>query len=252
MKYCPNCGTACSDEAAFCSECGTTLSVSNPFGDSAPAGAPENSFTAPEEPAVNVNKAPDQQSYEDPFAQKDGSQFQQGFGYQDPQGGFGYQNQDNTYQNNGYQNNGYQNGGYQNGGYQDNGFQQGYPQGGPGYQGLPVETRKIPLCIIFTLITCGIYGIYWMIKLNDEINQVSGEVNGTTGGMVFLFSLITCGIYGIYWAYKMGERVDRIKGQPNGNTAILYLVLCIVGFGIINYALMQDTLNKAMGSPVDM
>lgn len=31
-----------------------------------------------------------------------------------------------------------------------------------------ITPRSIPLCIIFSLITCGIYGIYWMIKLNDQ------------------------------------------------------------------------------------
>ena len=56
----------------------------------------------------------------------------------------------------------------------------------------------IVLCIIFSIITCGIYGIYWMIKMNDEVNALAGEPGATTGGMVFLFTLITCGIYGWY------------------------------------------------------
>ena len=32
-----------------------------------------------------------------------------------------------------------------------------------------MRERNIALCIIFTLLTCGIYGIYWMIVLNDEM-----------------------------------------------------------------------------------
>lgn len=63
--------------------------------------------------------------------------------------------------------------------------------------------------------------------------------------MVFLFSIITCGIYGLYWLYKMGERCDRIKGM-NGSSGILYLILGLVGFSIISYCLIQDTLNKAV------
>lgn len=103
--------------------------------------------------------------------------------------------------------------------------------------------RSIPLAIIFSIITCGIYGFYWMIVLNDDINRLSGEPNATSGGMVFLLTLITCGIYGIYWAYKMGERCDRINGV-DGNSNILYLVVALLGFSIINYCLMQDTINK--------
>lgn len=106
-----------------------------------------------------------------------------------------------------------------------------------------IMPRSIPLCIIFSIITCGIYGIYWMIKLNDEVNLLSGEPYATSGGIVFLLTIITCGIYGLYWLYKMGERCDRIKGM-NGNSGILYLILGLVGFGIISYCLIQDTLNK--------
>ncbi len=106
-----------------------------------------------------------------------------------------------------------------------------------------ITARNIAFCIIFTIITCGIYGIYWMIKINDEVNSLAGEEQATTGGMVFLFSLITCGIYGLYWQYKMGERCDMIKGV-NASSNIVYLILGIVGFAIISMCLMQDTVNK--------
>lgn len=117
--------------------------------------------------------------------------------------------------------------------------------GNPSASQFGITPRSIPLCVIFSIITCGIYAIYWMIKLNDEVNVLSGEPNATSGGIVFLLTIITCGIYGLYWLYKMGERCDGIKGM-NGNSGILYLILGIVGFSIISYCLMQDTLNKAV------
>ena len=117
--------------------------------------------------------------------------------------------------------------------------------GNPSASQFGITPRSIPLCVIFSIFTCGIYAIYWMIKLNDEVNVLSGEPNATSGGIVFLLTIITCGIYGLYWLYKMGERCDRIKGM-NGNSGILYLILGIVGLSIISYCLMQDTLNKAV------
>ena len=84
-----------------------------------------------------------------------------------------------------------------------------------------------------------------MIKLNDEVNQIFGDTQATGGGLVFLFTLITCGIYGWYWMYKMGEKCDQIKGV-NGSSGILYLILGIFGLGIVSYCLMQDTINKAI------
>jgi hypothetical protein len=68
----------------------------------------------------------------------------------------------------------------------------------------------------------------------------------TTGGMVILLTIVTCGIYGLYWMYKMGERCDRIKGDMNGSSKILYLVLQLFGLGIVAYCLIQDTINNSV------
>ena len=110
-----------------------------------------------------------------------------------------------------------------------------------------IQQRSVATSIILTIITCGIYGIYWMVVLNDETNILSGRQQDTSGGMVVLFTIITCGIYGIYWAYKMGEKLDTTavsKGQPAQSRSIVYLVLALCGFSVIAYALMQDSLNK--------
>ncbi len=111
-----------------------------------------------------------------------------------------------------------------------------------------VQQRNIAVCIILSIVTCGIYGIYWFICLTDDTNTVYGAP-GTSGGMAFLFTLITCGIYSLYWMYKQGEKLEDAKaragaGVPNPNMGIIYLVLAVFGFGIISYALMQDSLNK--------
>ncbi len=155
-------------------------------------------------------------------------------------------NAGNDNQQSGY-NQGYGNQGYQQQGYSGQVYQQtdyGYAPVGGG------TNRNIALCIIFSIITCGIYGIYWMYVLNEEINSLSGEQNGTSGGLVILFTIITCGIYSWYWLYRMGERTDIIKqnmGNPPSSSAILYLILGILGLGIVDYALMQDTINNAVG-----
>ena len=110
-----------------------------------------------------------------------------------------------------------------------------------------IERRNIAVCIVLTLVTCGIYGIYWIVCLTNDVNTVSGDVNGTSGGMVVLLTIVTCGIYGIYWAYKQGEKLDFTKnnrGIPSSNSGVLYLILQIFGFGVIAYALMQNELNK--------
>ena len=108
-----------------------------------------------------------------------------------------------------------------------------------------MKQRNIVVCILLSLVTCGIYGIYWMLKLNDEINLLCGDTNATSGALVVIFSLITCGIYGFYWMYKMGEKCDFIKGVQ-GSSGILYLLLGIFGLSIVDFCLIQDTINKSV------
>lgn len=112
--------------------------------------------------------------------------------------------------------------------------------------GIKIPERNIVTNVIFTILTCGIYGIYWFICLTDDANIVSEE-NDTSGGMAFVLSLITCNIYGIYWAYRMGQKIHEAGQKRNiavGDNSVLYLILQFLGLGIINYCLMQSDLNK--------
>ena len=134
--------------------------------------------------------------------------------------------------------------------YQQNnqGYQQPYNQPPAGGYRAPIQKRNIALCVILSIVTCGIYGIYWSICMVNDLNTASGQYEDTSGGMVFLLTLVTCGIYYLYWLYKAGEKVNYIK-QRNGvytdsNTGILYLLLGIFGFSIISDCLIQSELNN--------
>ncbi|MCI9625351.1 MAG: DUF4234 domain-containing protein [Clostridia bacterium] len=109
-----------------------------------------------------------------------------------------------------------------------------------------MQKRSIPVCIILSIITCGIYGIYWFVCLTNEANTLANREGDTAGGVAFLLTLITCNIYGIYWAYKMGEKLEQARtnrGMQPGSSSIVYLLLHLFGLGIIGYALMQSDIN---------
>ena len=108
------------------------------------------------------------------------------------------------------------------------------------------KERNIALCIIFSIITCGIYGLYWFICLTDEANQNADE-KIASGGMALVFTIITCGIYSYYWSYKMGKNVQNScekQGINVSDNSVLYLVLSLLGLGIVNYCLIQSDLNR--------
>lgn len=71
-------------------------------------------------------------------------------------------------------------------------FQGSAPNGGmtppPVFNGNPfpgghIEQRNIALCIILSIITCGIYGLYWIYKLTEDVNTLKGDPNATSGGI---------------------------------------------------------------------
>ena len=105
-----------------------------------------------------------------------------------------------------------------------------------------IKQRNIALCIVFSIITFGIYALYWFVCLTNDANQESGQTDATSGGVALLLTIVTCNIYGWFWAYKMGEKIDAIKaknGQSAGNSSILFLLLQLCGLGIVSYAIMQ-------------
>lgn len=229
---------ACSDSASFCPNCGTRLPET--------AGAADG---------YDQNSAYGQGGY-GPAGGGAGAQGGDNYGPASGYGQGGYDqsnsygqgcyDQSNSYSQGSYdQSNSYGQNGYGNYGYGDGSAPYGnaYGAGGP-MPGAPLPLRRsIALCIIFSIITCGIYDLYWMAKMNDELRALAGEP-GTSGGMVVLFSLITFGIYELYWYYQMGKLVDRVKRSPSENTGILYLILALFSVGIISDALMQDALNS--------
>ena len=120
---------------------------------------------------------------------------------------------------------------------------------------MPINKRNLAVSIILTIVTCGIYGIYWFIVMTDDTKNVSGDINGASGGVAFLLTLVTCNIYGYYWAYKQGERIDNAKnarGIPSSNSNVLYLILAIFGLYIVVYILTQDSLNKIADYDMNM
>lgn len=130
-----------------------------------------------------------------------------------------------------------------------------------------MKTRSIPLSILFTVITLGIYGLYWMYKITGETHELLGRKTTASGGMVILFSIITCGIYDIYWMYKIAGSLKEataarslrvseylapicvaltvvtlaVSSYTVGLDDLTWMVLC--GIGLVPYALIQDSLN---------
>ena len=43
---------------------------------------------------------------------------------------------------------------------------------------------------------------------------------------------------------KWAKKVDLLKGNRGGGTGIMYLIIMLLGLGLLDYLLIQDTINK--------
>lgn len=108
-----------------------------------------------------------------------------------------------------------------------------------------IKKRSIAEVIILSLITCGIYYLYWIYAFSNDI-KVYLDDETINPSLEVLLSIVTCGIYAIYWMYKYGKYVSTCQekaGVAIEDNAVLYLVLAIFGLSIVNVGLMQNSMN---------
>lgn len=105
-----------------------------------------------------------------------------------------------------------------------------------------MQTRTPALVVVFTIITIGFYGLYWMLSTQSVLNRKTGM--GSSGGLTFLFMLLTCGLYTFYWWYILGKEIRKVGGRED--RSVLYLVLALFGFSIVSFAVAQSDINDIL------
>ncbi|MCX8129592.1 MAG: DUF4234 domain-containing protein [Clostridia bacterium] len=107
------------------------------------------------------------------------------------------------------------------------------------------KTRSAGEVIVFSIITCGIYFLYWIYSFATEMKTYMND-NASNPG-VELALCIFCYPYQYYWFYRYGKTITEAQKraglQPEDNS-VLYLILAIFGLGIVNAAIMQSSVNK--------
>ena len=103
------------------------------------------------------------------------------------------------------------------------------------------RNRSVATCIILSIITCGLYGIYWFICLVDDVKFATNDQSLPSGGVAFLLTIVTCGLYSYYLWYKLGKALYD-NGVSAADNSVMYLIIALI-FPIINYCLVQSELN---------
>ncbi len=103
--------------------------------------------------------------------------------------------------------------------------------------------KNIVTCVLLTIVTCGLYGIYWWYTIHEEAMKVNPQEITQSFAISYLLSIVTCGIYMFYWQYKLGRAFMPINGGKDNS--ILFLVLSLFGLQIVNLVIMQEDINRA-------
>lgn len=121
----------------------------------------------------------------------------------------------------------------------------------------PLRTnRSIIAYIVLTIVTCGIYSIWFLWQMSNDMNRLcQGDGKHTPGLLSFiLLSLVTCGFYSLFWYYSVCERVAAYLVRNNkpvpvdGTKWLLWSIvgslICGLGSLYANY-LLFNALNLA-------
>lgn len=126
----------------------------------------------------------------------------------------------------------------------------GAPVGG----GQRLQTdRGLLVYILLSIVTCGIYGYYFIYKMAHDVNIACEGDGEQTGGLVayIVFSFLTCGVYSWYWLYKLGNRLSAnapkygMTFQENGTTILMWCIfgslVCGIGPFVAMHILIKNT-----------
>jgi len=113
---------------------------------------------------------------------------------------------------------------------------------------LPPEFHMdIALGIVLSLVTCGLYNVYWNYRQMLALNALLGREEYDFAKWLLL-SIVTCGLYHIYYEYRMGSDIyawlKEHGREASDNLPLIGLVLSLFGLTVIADAVYQHELNK--------
>ncbi len=110
--------------------------------------------------------------------------------------------------------------------------------------------RNVAMDIILSLVTGGIWYFVWQYNQFKVVNAFLGR-DAANFGTWLLLSLVTCGLYSIYFEYKFAQYINDVQRsieQPvNTNLPMMSLILGLCGLAIVADAIQQNEINRFYG-----
>ena len=114
-----------------------------------------------------------------------------------------------------------------------------------------MRERSSVLVAVLMLVTCGLYGFYWLYLTTDELQKATGrsELNPLVD---LLLAVITFGLWGLYAEYRNARIVHEemtkrsLAHTDQSNVILLFNVLTLVSglTWLIGAVLTQEEYNR--------
>ncbi|MEM1023348.1 MAG: DUF4234 domain-containing protein [Myxococcota bacterium] len=121
---------------------------------------------------------------------------------------------------------------------------QGGPLSGPDPER---HIRSIPLDIIFTLLSCGLFNFWVQYKQMQAVNDMMGTEHYRFLPWLLL-TLVTCGLYHIYHEYRKSRDVQQALGDGSSSEPIINVILSVMGLHVVADAIQQAEINRYFGN----
>ncbi len=76
-------------------------------------------------------------------------------------------------------------------------------------------SRGLIKVILFSIITCGLYELFFINGISNDMNTMCKDDGLKTKGIIgfIVLSCVTCGIYPLVWFYGVANRVSENAGR---------------------------------------
>ena len=108
-----------------------------------------------------------------------------------------------------------------------------------------MEKRNIGIYVLLSIVTCGVFSIYWIYCIGNDLYRLNGEES--KAGTDILLGFVTCGFYFFYVYYMYGKKLNDIRikyGASPKDDSVILVVFAIFTGGIVSECILQHSLNE--------
>ena len=112
------------------------------------------------------------------------------------------------------------------------------------------QTRNIGLYLVLSIVTCGIFMIYWLYSIARDVDDICRAHNQPVSQfppMVHVALIyVTCGLYGLYFFYTSSKKLHSISynnGYRAPDDSIINMILVLFGLMVVANCIIQSCIN---------